>query len=235
MKKIVVIILSFFITIGLYAQKNNRYPYNEIFFGVGTTHYFGEIGGSLSHEASLNIKDFDAEQTRISASAGFRRVFNRSISLSGQIAPLWISGNDKLSYYNEQLNYNRKFNTYGAEIFSFQVEYYPANFVYLFGGFGELYRCTEYVPDYSITPIQKEKTHGFSSFILGGVGFGWKFNKLNAHSIEIGMRYCFDDILDGYDGGYDSKSNDIYYLVQYKIVHRLTFGSRFNQHGMLIR
>ena len=79
MKKVLIIIALLIGSIGLFAQKDRQYPYNEIFFGLGTTHYFGEIGGSkVATKSFLNIRDFDFGQTRVSTSIGFRRVFNRN-------------------------------------------------------------------------------------------------------------------------------------------------------------
>ncbi len=225
MKKITIILALLFISIGLFAQKDRQYPYNEVFFGIGTTHYFGEIGGSMTTEKSfLNYKDFDFNQTRISATVGYRRVFNRNVSLSGQIAPMWISGNDKKSF-NEFRGWS--FNSIGGEIASVQIEYYPIPCAYVFWGLGETYRYTiAFIPEKIIVK-------GFNSVLLGGIGYGHRINKYNTHSVEIGLRYCLSDTLEGLIG--DTPINDFYYLIQYKFVHRLTFGHRFNKHGLLIQ
>jgi len=225
MKKLLLLFLFCIGITSVNAQKDKQYPYNEIFMGIGTTHGFTDLGGSMTTKKSfLNIRDIDIGQSRISSSFGFRRVFNSNWSISGQIVPLWIAGHDKFSR-NSGRNWN--FNSFGGEILSIQAEYYPLNWMYVFCGIGELYNHTiMYTPD-------KKISNNFNTVLLTGVGAGWRMNKLNVHSIEIGLRYSTTDNIDGIK--ITNSNNDWYYIIQYKLVHRLTFGSKYNENGFLIR
>ena len=72
MKKLLIISLMFFLLLPVTdAQlwKARRY---EAVFGVGTTQFFGDIGGFSNDENILGIKDFTFLQTRFNLNTGMR-------------------------------------------------------------------------------------------------------------------------------------------------------------------
>ncbi|MCD6332959.1 MAG: hypothetical protein J7L89_06770, partial [Bacteroidales bacterium] len=233
MKRKLIWILSVFVFLAgqLYAQESNKrlFRFYELFWGVGTTHYFGDIGGAFSRWPGFldkidNFRDFDPLETRLSLSFGTRYLFNRTFAISGEVAPAWLSGDDYGSIHADR---GWSFNTYMIE-FSGQLEYYWLSRIsgvnpYLFAGFGGTAR-------YTIANFPNPRTAMFTGNVLiGGIGFRYSNNKKWTHSGEIGYRYALSDYIEMYKS--NTGKNDGYYLVQYKLTYHLTRGSIYTHKG----
>ena len=124
-----------------YATK--PYAALEIYGGLGTTSYFGDVGGKDGSRTGLMaVADswgVDIEQTRLTGVVGFRYIRNKTLALNAQFKPMWIAGSDKNSQL-ETLGRKFEFNSYGADL-SLVAELFLANRLtgaapYLAGGLG---------------------------------------------------------------------------------------------------
>ncbi len=209
------------------------FRYFELFAGAGSSHYFGEIGGASTRWPGFlgkidNFRDFDPLDSRLSLSFGSRYIFNRTFAVSAQVTPVWLSGNDRGSFYAYR---GWSFNTYMLE-FSGQLEYYFLRpYVgfnpYVYGGFGGTARYTvSYFPN-------RTAYRSTGNVLVTGFGFRLSNNKLWTHGAELGFRYALTDFIDMLHGS--TKNNDIYYLVQYRISYHLTRGTIYTPKGMIRR
>jgi len=233
MKRLFLILFGVFLVGSIYSQTSNLrlFSYFEFFGGIGSSHYFGDIGGAGTRWNGFfdkidSFRDFDPLETRISASIGTRYMLNRSFSVSGKIAPIWLSGNDAGSYNADRAYY---FNSFLTE-FSGQAEvYWLSRYTgvnpYLFVGFGAIAWYSS---------VKKEVFQDYVStgnVFLGGLGFRYSANKAWTHSIELGYRYSLTDYMEMYKG--NTNWNDSYYLLQYNLSYHFTRGTIYNRKGLV--
>jgi len=187
----------------------------EVYGGIGSTHYFGDVGGSSNGKydglrAIVDNFGLDIEQTKYGGMVGFRYIPNNIFAISTQVAPLLISGSDQNSHLEER---GYSFFTYVVET-SARAELFISRRVtgfapYIFTGFSGLI--------YNAKDRQHQKWSGVSygSNIL--VGFGARLPSKNhlTHALEVGFRYCFQDDIDLMPGL--NLVGDTYYLVAYII------------------
>ncbi len=218
------------------SQSWRATPY-ELFAGTGSTHYFGDIGGSASENNLYGLKDLDIFSSRPAIVAGIRYYHNEHIAINGSVALGWLRGNDAGSR-NDQRGFI--FNTIIFEP-SVKVEYFPVrdfmllsgvnrrglvrNYgtisVNIFGGAGLL--LYDVMPNEYLKTWQKTNNieHGLVTIVApAGVGMKLGVSKDMDVGFEIGGRYAFNDYLDGFTSDV-SKANDIYYLTTIKLVYRL--------------
>lgn len=217
----------------LSCQESNRrlFRYFEVFGGIGTSHYFGDIGGAYTEWPGFldhfdNFRDFDPLETRLSLSAGARYVFNKTFAASGQMAPVWLSGSDFGSQHQHRGYY---FNTYMLE-FSAQMEWYFLSKEagwnpYILAGYGATARYTK---AFYGGETSASYTGGV---LLSGFGFKISNNKRFTHAAELGFRYAISDYIEMYNGG--TGKNDVYYIVQYKLSYHLTRGTIYTRKGLV--
>ncbi len=127
MKRIIFIIYATLLVSMAQSQTSNLrlFNYFELFGGVGTSHYFGDIGGAGSRWDGFfdkidSFRDFDPLETRISTTIGARYLLNRTFAVSGRLSPIWLSGNDAGSFNAKRGYY---FNSFLTEL-SGQAEVY---------------------------------------------------------------------------------------------------------------
>jgi len=102
------LLLFVFPLIGVQAQiKTSFFKDIEIFGGIGTANYFGDIGGKDTADWPrdpfimnfFDNLDIDWSTTRMGFSAGARFTRWNNFALSVQLSPIFLSGSDKDSNY----------------------------------------------------------------------------------------------------------------------------------------
>lgn len=186
---------------------------SEVFFGVGSTNYFGDIGGRdrtiTGAQAFFDHLDIDLWQTRVMLTAGARATPWKSVAISAQLAANFLSGNDLRSNYAWR---GYAFNTSVIEC-SAQVEYYFAHRItgfapFGFAGFGAMYY--QYANNEDVT----SKWYPGNTILLG---LGIRFPELKrvTHSLDAGFHFATTDNLDGYKS--DRGSSDLFFVISYKL------------------
>ncbi len=211
---ILVVFLGFFLQLGSFGQAyiSKNYKALELYGGIGTTHYLGDVGGTSGDKGGLmSMVDnfgFDFEQSRYGGVIGFRYIRNESFAFCFQVAPLLLSGNDKNSRLEDR---GYSFFTYLVEP-SLRVQYFLSNRItglapYLFSGVGGMI--------YNVKDRQHQLWSGvqYGSNVMLGIGTRLPSNSAFVHSFEVGFRYCFQDDLDLLVGPYDV--GDTYYVLAY--------------------
>lgn len=208
------LLLSIIPVLSIKAQmKTFWYKEVETFFGIGTTNYFGDIGGADSKitgaQAAFDHLDIDLWQTRVMFTGGARVTPLENLAISAQLSPIFLSGNDLRSNYAYR---GYSFKTTVIEL-STQVEYYFANRMtgfapYVFGGVGGMvYRCKNNRND-------KPKWNTGNTFIIG-LGSRFPETRRLTHSLDFAFHFTTTDYLDGF--ATDQKSPDLFFLISYKL------------------
>lgn len=213
-----------------HAQGYATKPYAalEYYGGLGTTHYFGDVGGKSSEQqglvALIDAQGVDIEQTRLGGIFGFRYIRNKTLAFNAQMKPMWLSGSDKNSMFQEKnLDRNYSFQSFLIDG-SLSVEIFLANRLtgpapYLILGFGGVLFNTRFFDQYldpkdtSIDLWRNNNYRGgfdadkWTDLTLSGItvaGFGVRLPSLSRHmaqTIELRYHYATKDILDGYSLG----------------------------------
>ncbi len=220
-----------------YSQKWKLRRY-EALYGVGTAHYFGDIGGSADESNWFGIKDIEILGTRPSFYVGARYKIRQNIAVKLNLTYGFISGNDNGSKNNDR-NY-----AFYSHLFepSFQGEFsiiseeqrYRSNAlfnsrgmlnnysrinVYIYAGIGGVYSNPKAKEDFAgserFNPNQK-----FGLAFPMGVGFKFVLSSYMSVGFELGGRFTTTDYLDGYASEW-TNVNDVYYLGIVNAVYRI--------------
>lgn len=235
MKRLLVFfIVAFLFNVSVDAQvwRMKRY---EAILGIGTSHYFGDIGGWSKDENILGLRDFNLTQTRPNIYFGFRYKLYENLALKLNLIFGYLHGDD-----SGGANESRNFKFYTA-IFepSFQVEYAfikekeamsylmmkgrgmsqfnPSLSSYVFLGLGGAffnitekenlqYFNLEYSPVALVVPL--------------GIGLKLGLNTNWSIGFELGGRFTTSDYLDGYTSEY-SESKDVYFFGVLNMVYKI--------------
>ncbi|UCG27322.1 MAG: outer membrane beta-barrel protein [Bacteroidales bacterium] len=236
MKRILFLVLAISVitsvTLRAQAWKIRRY---EGIVGIGTSNYFGDIGGYSKGENILGIKDLSISRTRPSFYLGARYKLYEVLALKLNFTFGFLSGSDA-NKQNDARNLE-----FSATIFepSIQVEYsflkekasqsylmmkgsgvrpFNSNIsVYVFLGLGGGF----------FSPKAKENLENFEfdyskATLVVPMGLGLKYGLSPKWSIgfDLGGRLTTTDYLDGYTSSY-SKSNDVYYFGVINFVYKM--------------
>jgi hypothetical protein len=203
----------------------------EVFGGVGTTSYFGDIGGKDSKitrvQAIFDNLDIDLWQVRGMATVGIRAIPYRFLAISFQISPMLLSGNDLRSNYASR---GYAFNTWLWES-SLEGEFYFADRVTgvapfgILGFSGMLYAFKNNISD------TRSKWYAGNSLIFG---FGTRLPSKTryTHSLDATFHFTATDFLDGFKT--ERNSNDIFFLLSYKVNFQI-YSSWYYDHKGLVR
>jgi len=211
----------------------------ELIGGVGTTNYFGDIGGAdldiTGAQVFFDKMDIDLWQTRMACITGVRVARSKNFTLSLQLSPMLISGNDQRSKYPKEFGRNYSFKTSIVE-FSLQGEYYFSNRMtgfapYGIAGIGAIAYSVYYTsntldPAPPRTPMKTANT-----FILG---LGGRFPSKNKfiHTFDFGFHFSTTDFLDAYNTTRNTK--DLFFQISYKVGYQL-YNSWYLDHRGLVR
>lgn len=215
----------------------------EALAGLGTTQFFGDIGGFSQGENILGFKDIIFHQTRFNLSLGASYLVLRDVTVRLNLAYGMFHASDRKGS-NELREMESRTSFFEPALLG---EYYfirsRAGSSYLFSrGRGQALRnIFESLDFYAFTGIgglsysvkgnEDLTTHpnfrsgGFTGVIPAGVGIKLLYNPDFNVGIEIGGRYAFSDYLDGYTSQY-SRSKDVYYFLNATVTYRLATTTR---------
>lgn len=185
----------------------------ELFGGIGTTHYFGDIGGSRGDMTGIfalyDNLGLDIENSRLALRFGVRyAVFNR-LALTLHFSPMVYYGSDERS---SKAARDYWFDCWILSLNS-HLEYYFAKRLsgfspYAYGGIGGLaYWLDARHFDGDLSRSTMDVT----------VGFGMRLPSRSrlTHSLELGFHYYLTDYLDGTPGSL--KRNDTGFILMYQL------------------
>jgi hypothetical protein len=212
----------------------------ELSFGIGSTQFFGDLGGFSRTDNLLGLKDFRLRSTGFNANTSLKYRLLRSFSARVNLASGFFHSTD-VGGINENRGFasstlffeptiigdyhfikpaGRPSSLFMRSRRNFLRTFFATNDFYLFAGYGGLL--------YSVRPndllsAAETKRRGFTAVIPAGLGINMIYNKFFNFGLELGGRYTFSDYIDGYTSQY-SKSNDIYYFLNINIIYKLKTG-----------
>ena len=211
-------------------------------FGIGTTNYFGDIGGAATEQNLFGLKDIQIGQTKPSFYIGFRYKIEQNVSIKFNILYGNLAGDDAGSK-----NDNRGY-TFTSSLFepSIVAEYYfiseeerkrsAALFsrrgmlnnysrigAYVFAGLGGAFFNPELTANFE--DRLPEEYSGYGTFALAiPIGVGLKYIVDDNFSIgfSLGGRFTITDYIDGFNPSVSANTaNDIYYFSSLAVVYRV--------------
>jgi hypothetical protein len=238
----VVLLTAPFVSGQLWKMK--RY---EATAAVGTSQFYGDIGGFTIGENALGIRDITFRQTRFSVNASFRYFITDNIA--GRFSFTWalthaddIRGSNDENRLFETSSFiyepallgeyyfvrNRERNSFLFQTYSYRRANRMRDFlrsidVYTFTGIGG----AGYNVFYGNDNIQQRwasdpslRRSGFTAVIPLGIGAKLAFDPNLLLGLELAGRYAFSDFLDGYTSQW-SKRNDVYHTFSITVNYRI--------------
>jgi hypothetical protein len=217
--------------------KKRRY---EAIASIGTTQFFGDVGGFTKGDNILGLKDISFKQTRINFNVGLRYKILNNLAVRLSLTYGLFHATDERGS-NEGRGFEARTSFFeplmlGEYYFikSSKEESYlfdknrPAQTgeiwssldVYAFTGIGGL---SYFVKGNDKLVAMGMKKSGFSAVLPVGVGFKLLIRPDWDLGLEFGARYAFSDYLDGYTSQYSS-SNDVYYFFNVTFIYRILTG-----------
>jgi hypothetical protein len=209
----------------------------EIYGGLGTSNYFGDIGGATK-SSNFNPADLDIVSTRPSINLGMRYRFAERFAARGNFGFGMLHGSD-IGSINEERNFAFKsmlIELSGQVMFSITEEkqvisYSAMNMrqglrkfnarphVYAFAGIGGAYFKTQALEALDGSARFDNSSSIALSFPVG-LGIRYPFSPRTWVGFELGGRITTSDYLDGFASQY-STSNDVYYFSQFFVSYKL--------------
>jgi hypothetical protein len=237
MKRSILVVLLFCLLIPFSEAQIWKMKRYEVIAGVGTSQFFGDIGGFSKKKNFAGLRDVSISQTRydLNLNLNYRLSQNISARLSLTYGSLHASD---LRGSNEDRGFEASISVIEPSLL---VEYYfvknKAESSYLFtkgrsGKTGGLFRSLDFYVfsgigglNYSIKGNDKLVSQGldpsgFTAVLPVGVGTTLIYSPNINYGVELGGRYSFSDNLDGYTSQYSS-SNDVYYFLNFTITFKL--------------
>lgn len=216
----------------------------EVGGGLGTTQFFGDIGGFSRGENLGGLKDFTFRQTRynLNVNGRYRIVNDLSARLNltyGRYHSTDVRGSNTERGFESATNFfeiaaigefyflkNRAENSFLSQ----KGKQMPFNSIialldcYAFTGFG--------VISYSVKPndllsTKISQTKGTDPVIPIGVGVNFNFSPDINFGAELGGRYAFTDHLEGYTSPYSEKK-DKYFFFNLSVIYKIRTGAKNN-------
>lgn len=209
----------------------------EVTAGLGTTQFYGDIGGYSKGENLLGIKDFTFHNTGINmtTSLKYRALENVSVRLNlafGSFHSIDEKGSNesrgfesKTPFFEPTILGEYYFIKNKGENSFLSLKGHGGNFksflslldLYAFTGFGGLYYKVK--PNDVLAP-RVSKTSGFAAVIPLGVGVSLFYSANFNLGIELSGRFTFSDNIDGYTSAH-SKSNDVYHFLNFMLTYKI--------------
>jgi hypothetical protein len=221
----------------------------EVFFGLPISHYFGDIGGSADPNNAFGFKDISIRAMRPGLSVGAVYRLNQLLYIQAAGNFAYLGNTDKGSI-NEARNYG--FSTLGSEITATAMFYIlpesDRNYfysimdlrgglkhinkplsAYVFAGVGGLFYSVKPRLDL-IDSDRFDNSEKFTAIIPFGVGIKYQLFARTLLGVELGARYVLSDKIDGFTPT-QSKYNDVYYMINFKLYYRLPLEKIFKNHN----
>lgn len=240
MKRSLVVVILFCIIAQISQCQLWKQKKMEAVFGLGTTQYFGDIGGYTKAEDILGLRDISLSQTRYNVNLGLKyRILadlNAKLSLTyGMLHATDQRGSNEArglearttifepallcEYYFIKSKLENSYLFAKGEGLNMK-NFFSAIELYVFTGVGGL--------SYNVKGNDKLiamglKNSGFTAVIPLGIGLNLLFKPDYNFGIEFGGRYSLSDYLDGYTSQYSS-SNDVYYLFNFTFTYKIPTG-----------
>ena len=237
-----VILLLCFIVSFTNAQliwKQRRF---EAVAGLGPSFFFGDIGGYTQGKNILGIKDITLKQTRFDFNANFKYRITQDINIrlsltSGFLHATDVRGSNENRGFEASTiiiepallgeYYFIKNKTENSYLFSKGENptlsgIFKSLDFYVFagiGGVGYSIKGNSKLENFGINP------GGFTAVIPVGVGSTLIYSPNFNFGVELSGRYSFTDYLDGYSNIQYSRSNDVYYFLNFTITYKLKTGA----------
>lgn len=240
MKKILLSLLILFLISSVSNAQLWKLRRYELTTSLGTTQFYGDIGGFSKGDNLLGLKDISFKQTRLNftTSAKYRVLEDVSVRLNlatGYFHSTDVRGSNEnrgfesvTTFFEPSLLGEYYFIKNKAEN-SFRllkgdnsvlISIFSSLDFYAFTGFGGLsYKVR---PNDILEPFTS-KTSGFSPVIPAGVGINMFFTSYINFGIEFGARFTFSDDLEGYTSPY-SQSNDTYHFLNFTFTYKINTG-----------
>ncbi len=236
-----ILLLAFSLTVFGQKWKLNRY---EIYGGLGSANFFGDIGGSADVNNMFGLKDLKINTTGPSMYFAASYRINPSFTAKIDVVYGYMMGNDEGSL-NGLNGRDLVFRTNAIET-STQIEYSIITDVnrktsfarfnskgmlnsqnifnlYVFTGFGNLFYAPSVSGNSAIGNVGVQQFAGNTLVIPAGIGFKTNIQPRISINLELGGRYTFSDFVDGYASQY-SKYNDVYYFFAATLSYKLRTG-----------
>jgi len=237
MRKYLLVFLTILLVSGPAEAQLWKVRRYEATASLGTTQFYGDIGGYSPGENLLGIKDFSFSHTRynITAAVKYRILEDVSIRLNlafGSFHSTDVKGSNEARGFESSTSFfepavlgeyylikNKGENSFlqmrGSRR-GFQA-LFPALDVYVFTGVGGL--------SYNVKPNDKlapfvTSTSGFTPVIPVGVGANMFYNSNYNFGVELSGRFTFSDNIDGYTSA-NSKSNDLYHFLNFTFTYKI--------------
>jgi hypothetical protein len=241
MKRTLVVIILFCI-VAQFSEaqlwKQKRY---EAIAGIGTSQFFGDIGGFSKKIDILGFKDFSFMQTRFNLNVGLKYKIMKDLNVRLNLAFGMLHATDKRGS-NESRGMESKTTIFepaligeyyfiksklgDSYLFSTgqgttMKDFFSALEFYMFTGIGGLSYNAKGNDKLVAAGMQHS---GFTGVIPLGVGVNLLFKPDYNLGLELGGRYTFSDYLDGYTSQYSS-SNDVYYFFNVTFTYKIRTSS----------
>lgn len=223
------------------AQKWKLKRYEAV-VGVGTAHYFGDIGGTADENNLFGLKDIEIFKTRPSVYVGARYKIRHNMAVKTNFIFGFISGDDEGSRNNERnfafsskifepsaqfefsvISEEQKFRTTAMFNKRGMINNYSQFNIYGFAGIGAVMAFPKAKKDFIDTYDPDHSKVGLA-FPMG-IGVKYVFSSNLSLGLEFGGRFTTSDYLDGYTSQY-SKANDVYYFAVFNAIYRIKTSRR---------
>lgn len=239
MKRNLTILLIFFLFAGIAkSQELFKRKRMEAIAGLGTSQFFGDIGGFSKTVNILGLKDISFRQTRfnIEGALKYRILSNVSVKLGlsfGMFHATDTRGSNETRgmeastlffeqaltgeyYFIKSEKENSYLYTKGRGGSRFRTLMSSLD-IYAFTGIGGL---AFNVKENALLASKGFPDSGYTGVIPVGIGLNVLAFPEYIFGFELGGRYTFSDYLDAYTSQY-SKSNDVYYLLTFTLSYRI--------------
>lgn len=237
----VVLFSAPFISAQLWKMK--RY---EASAGVGTSQFYGDVGGYTIGENALGIRDMTFRQTRFNINGSFRYFITDDIAARLSLTYMMLHATDERGN-NQDRGYEATTSLFEPALlgeyyfvrnrernsFLFQTnrgrsrnrvkDFFRSIDVYaLTGVAGASFRVSgnDRLEERWNTPGSELRSKGFAAVIPLGVGAKLTWDPNILFGVELMGRYAFSDFLDGYTSQW-SERNDVYHTFSVTFNYRI--------------
>jgi hypothetical protein len=227
--------------------KMKRY---EATAALGTSQFYGDIGGFTIGENALGLKDITFKQTRFSVNGSFRYLITDNIAARISLSYIMLHATDMRGSNDDTRQYesstslfepallgeyyfvrNRErnsflFQTYRGRVRNRASDFFRSLDVYVVAGVGgagfNVYKGNDRL-EAKWASDQTLDRRGFAPVIPAGVGVKLTIDPNILVGIEMMGRYAFSDYLDGYTSQW-SRRNDVYHTFNLTFNYRIKTG-----------
>ncbi len=230
MIRAILLVCIFSLSQGLQAQIGGKYQSYEFYMGVGSSHYFGEVGGASGTfrglPAVVDNLGLDYENSRLNGTLGLRFEFRKDMAIRAGLHGVWIAGNDRWSA-NQKRGY-----AFDAILFGVvaDYEYYLAQRMtgtapYLSAGLGA------FVYRWKLQNSNQWTRLLYTPAVRFGIGTRLPSRGKLTHSVQVNFNYLISDFVDGINGARDI--GDTFYTLSYVLNFELDKNFLYDHRGLI--